>query len=239
MYARHTVVAGRRGNRNRFQEFDLWSHFGFVSARCDIGTIIPANRPSKSHNRRGFRVKLSSISYGVSLSLVTVVMGFLTACETPSQPVAERLDPNTATTLAVVNQPVELINEGAHGTTGNPFAFIAPFQTDRSGKRVSYLWVSAPSIEGAQLTPKLVCEERVLPLSAVNDDLALIGLSSAPYTAPIPWNAQWYFQLPDDQLDCLAGARFIALETYGENGVPRRFSARAKDLGPFRDFKDH
>jgi hypothetical protein len=184
-------------------------------------------------------VKLSSISLGVSLSLMTAMMGFLTACETTqSQPVVERLDSNTATTLAVVNKPVELVNEGAHGPAGNPFAFIAPFQTDRSGKRTLYLWVSAPSIEGAGLLPKLVCEERVLPLTEVNSDLELIGLSSAPYTAPIPWNAQWYFKLSDDQLDCLAGARFIALETYGENGIPRRFTTGGKDLGPFRDFKD-
>ena len=88
----------------------------------------------------------------MKLSNIFVAMGIamLVACATtPSQPVVERLDPDTATTLTVINKPVELVGEGAHGPTGNPFAFIAPFETDRMGKRALYLWMSAPSIQGA------------------------------------------------------------------------------------------
>ena len=44
--------------------------------------------------------------------------------------------------------------------------------------------------------------------------------SRARACLPVPWNLQWYFQLPDDALDCLAGARAVALETYGANGAP-------------------
>ena len=61
-------------------------------------------------------------------------------------PVAERLDPDTATTLTVINKPVELVGEGATGPTGNPFAFIAPFETNRMGAHALYLWMSAPSM---------------------------------------------------------------------------------------------
>jgi hypothetical protein len=168
-----------------------------------------------------------------------VTLGFLAGCATLSQPVADRLDPNTATTVSVISKPVELIGEGGHGTTGTPFAFFAPFETDRSGNRASYLWVSAPSIQGAQLTPKLVCDERVLTLRGINNDLTQIGLSSAPYSSPVPWNMQWYFQLPDDVLDCLAGARTVALETYGANGAPERFTVEGKDLASLKDFKAH
>ena len=184
-------------------------------------------------------MKLSSTSFSVSRCLATVTLGFLAGCVTPSQPVADRLDPNTATTVSVINKPVELIGDGGHGTTGTPFAFFAPFETDRSGNRASYLWVSAPSIQGAQLTPKLVCDERVLALQGINNDLAQIGLSSAPYSSPVPWNMQWYFQLPDDVLDCLAGAKTVALETYGANGAPERFTVEGKDLASLKDFKTH
>lgn len=181
-------------------------------------------------------MKLSSTRLAI---LGTVTVGFLTACATSSQPVADRLDPNTATTVSVINKPVELVGEGGHGATGTPFAFFAPFQTDRAGARASYLWVSAPSIQGAQLTPKLVCDERILTLSGVSGDLAQIGLSSPPYSSPVPWNMQWYFQLPDDALDCLAGAKAVALETYGANGAPARFTVDGKDLGSLKDFKAH
>ena len=177
------------------------------------------------------------------LSVATVVAGTLAAlagCATmSSQPVVERLDPNTAATLIVIDKPVELLGEGAHGPTGNPFAFFAPFETDRSGTRTSYLWISAPSIPGAKLTPQLLCDGHSLPLSALDGDLSHIGLSSAPYSSPVPWNSQWYFQLPQDELDCLAAAKTVALETYGENGAPERFTVDGKDLSNLKSFKDH
>lgn len=157
----------------------------------------------------------------------------------PSQPVVERLDPDTATTLTVLSKPVELVGEGAHGPNENPFAFIAPFETDRMGKYALYLWMSAPSIQGANLQPALICDGRALPLSPLDSDLSHIGLSSAPYTAPVPWNMQWYFQLPRDSLDCLAAAQNVALETHGTNGVPERFSVESKGLGQLKAFSSH
>jgi len=180
-------------------------------------------------------VKLSSSLLSIQLCLTIVTAG----CATTSQPVADRLDPNTATTVSVINKPVELVGDAGHGATGTPFAFFAPFQTDRAGSRTSYLWVSAPSIPGSQLTPKMMCDERALALQGISNDLAQIGLSSPPYASPVPWNMQWYFQLPDDVLDCLAGAKTVALESYGENGAPERFTVAGKDLESLKEFKAH
>jgi hypothetical protein len=165
----------------------------------------------------------------------------LSACAmTPSQPVVERLDPDTATTLTVINRPVELVGEGAPGPTGNPFAFIAPFETNRMGAHALYLWMSAPSIQGANLQPQLICDGHALTLPPPLDgDISHIGLSSAPYPAPVPWNMQWYFQLPKDGLDCLATARNIAVETHGPNGVPERFTVEGKALYALKAFNDH
>jgi hypothetical protein len=161
----------------------------------------------------------------------------LTACATtPSQPVVERLDPDTATTLTVIKKPVELIGDSPQGPTGNPFAFIAPFETDRMGTRTLYLWMSAPSIEGAQLQPRLLCDGQPVALAALDSDISHIGLSSVPYPSPVPWNAQWYFQLPRPALDCLAGAQKIALETHGTNGEPERFTVASKDLTDLKAF---
>ena len=169
---------------------------------------------------------------------IPAVAAAIAACATTttSQPLVERLDPDTATTLTVIKKPVELIGESPHGPTGNPYAFIAPFETDRMGTRTLYLWMSAPSIEGAKLQPQLLCDGQPLTLPELDSDMSHIGLSSVPYASPVPWNVQWYFQLPRPALDCLAGAQKVALETHGTNGVPERFSVASEDLTDLKAF---
>ena len=171
------------------------------------------------------------------IAIPTVAAALVACATTSSQPVVERLDPDTATTLTMIKQPVELIDEAPHGATGgNPYAFIAPFETDRMGTRTLYLWMSAPSTEGARLQPRLMCDGQVLVLPALDSDISHIGLSSVPYPSPVPWNAQWYFQLPRPALDCLAGAQKIALETHGTDGAPVRFIVASKDLTDLKAF---
>lgn len=173
----------------------------------------------------------------LSSMVISTVAAALAGCATTgSQPVEERLDPDTATTVTVIKRPVELIGEGAHGPTGNPFAFIAPFETDRSGTRTLYLWMSAPSIQGARLQPQLLCDGQPLALPELDAGISHIGLSSAPYPSPVPWNMQWYFQLPRPALDCLAGAQKVDLETHGTDGEPERFTVASKDLTDLKAF---
>ncbi|HEY0342185.1 MAG TPA: hypothetical protein VGC34_15370 [Steroidobacteraceae bacterium] len=178
-------------------------------------------------------MKLSNIS-------ATLVISTLAACAmTPAQPVVERLDPDTATTLTVIKDPVELVGEGAApgpGPATTPFAFFAPFETNRMGAHSLYLWMSAPSIQGANLQHQLICDGHAVTLSPLDGDISHIGLSSAPYPSPVPWNMQWYFQLPQAGLDCLAGAQNVSLETHGNNGAPQRFTVEGKHLAALKDF---
>ena len=229
MVIRHTVAAHRRGNWDQLREFDPASHFGFDRAQWNALVSLPKMRPT---------VKLSSIPLATA-TIVTLLM--LSACETtPSQPVSERLDPDTATTVTVIKKPIELVGAGAHGPTGNPFAFFAPFETDRMGKRAMYLWMSAPSAAGVkQQQPQLICDSHALALPPLDSDISHIGLSSPPYAAPVPWDTQWYFQLPQEGLECLAAAQLVAVETYGANGVPERFTVESKDLTPLKEFTSH
>jgi hypothetical protein len=223
MYIRHTVAGGRRRNSKRAREFDRGSHFGFYNDP----QRPPKRPPIETH------LKLSSIT-------VTPLLATLCACAlTPSQPVVERLDPDTATTLTVINKPVELIGTGSPGPAGSPFAFIAPFETDRMGARSLYLWMSAPSIPGADLLPQLICDGQPVTLPPLDSDISHIGLSSAPYPAPVPWNTQWYFQLPKAGMDCLAAAQSVAVETHGQDGAPARFTVGGKDLIPLKEFGNH
>jgi hypothetical protein len=177
-------------------------------------------------------VKLGSIA----AALVTV----LGACvSTRTEPVSERLDPDTATTVTVMERPVELLAERSRGALGDPFAYIAPFETNRMGARALFLWVSAPEIAGAKIQPQVLCDGRPVGLQPLNGDLAQLSLSRPPYSSPTPWSAQWYFRLPPEGLKCLAAAQGIALETRPSEGEPERFTAGGKRLASLEEFSRH
>ncbi len=164
----------------------------------------------------------------------------LTACSsTPTDNVSDKLDSETATTVTVMEAPVELVSETPRGTVGDPFAYVAPFETNQMGERALYLWISAPQNGGPLAEPKLSCDGRLLSLQALPLDLAEFKLSRAPYTVPAPWSAQWYFKLPQESLDCLGTAQGIALETQAPQGDPVRFSASGKTLAALRAFAHH
>src|ERR1700744_5129654 len=139
--------------------------FGSLTLDHTLGSIGHNGRALKSLTRKRPIVKLSSTTAATAMSLATslaimttavTATALLAACETaPPQPVAERLAPDTATTLPLTKKPVELVGAGAHGPTGNPFAFIAPFETNRMGKRAMYLWMAAPTAAGVQQRPQL------------------------------------------------------------------------------------
>ncbi|HEY6923987.1 MAG TPA: hypothetical protein VI653_10990 [Steroidobacteraceae bacterium] len=171
------------------------------------------------------------------LGVVAVVLG---ACSsTPPQPVVDRLDPDTATTVTVLKKPVELVAESLHSAGGDPFAFIAPFETDRMGQRAQYLWMSAPGVENAKIEPQLMCDGQALQLSPVDGDIGHLGLAHPPYEKPAPWSRQWYFQLPPETLRCLSDAQRVTLETRADSGQSEQFTVEAKGLSTLKAFGSH
>jgi hypothetical protein len=188
-------------------------------------------------------VKLSRISRSSATDCwcLAILATLVTACATtsPSQSVVERLDPDTATTLTVLNKPVELVAESLHNAGGDPFAFLGPFETNRAGNRTQYLWVSAPYVENAKIEPQLMCDGQTLTLSPVDGDLSHLGLSRAPYEKPAPWSLQWYFQLPADTLKCLTDAHRVTLETRADTGQSDQFSVESKGLTTLKAYSSH
>jgi hypothetical protein len=145
--------------------------------------------------------------------------------------VSERLDPDTATTVTILSRPVELLSPTTQqtGRTGvyDPFAYLAPFETDKAGSRELYLWVSTPQAKGVPQMPRVLCNGEALsiePLSgAPKVDLSQLNLSRVPYDAPVPWSAQWYFKLSEDGLKCLSDASSVAVEAQAMDGSPTQF----------------
>ena len=182
--------------------------------------------------------------------LVAAVLGACAAMP-PSEAVSEKLDPDTATTVTVLSRPIELFSQTSHSKQTDPFAYIAPFETNRMGARELFLWVSTPQALGQLTQPQVMCNGQALNLqplsqdagstvtqagkggdfagvgpdgSAIKVDLSKLSLSRAPYSAPVPWGTQWYFKLPADGLKCLADAEGISLQAKAANGDAEEFT---------------
>lgn len=207
------------------------------------------------------RVVSKGLKLGNSSCLGIVICGvagaFLGACAAvPAEPVSEKLDPDTATTVTILNRPIELLSQTNRSKQTDPFAYIAPFETNRMGTRDLFLWVSTPQAQGQLTQPQVLCNGQPLslqpisqasgtvatasagpgdsvapggsPNTAVKVDLSQLSLSRAPYEAPVPWSTQWYFRLPADSLKCLADADGISLEARAADGDPDQFTTTGR-----------
>jgi hypothetical protein len=166
-----------------------------------------------------------------------VVLGALTACATaPTDEERQRLDSNTGTTVTVMPKPVEFIVDRTRGPKTDPFAYLAPFETNRMGAHELFLWVSAPQVAGPLGVPQVFCEEQQIQLEPANTSLKAMGLSDPPYKLPAPWSAQWYFKLSGEVLDCLATAKRLRIVTQTGQAEPDQFTAEAQSLSGLDDF---
>jgi hypothetical protein len=164
-------------------------------------------------------------------------VAILTACAVePTEDEKQRLDTNTGTTVTVMPKPVEFIVDRTRGPKTDPFAYLAPFETNRMGTHELYLWVSAPQVAGPLDVPQLFCGEQAVKLEPANTSLKAMGLSNPPYKLPAPWSAQWYFKLPGEVLDCLATAKHLRIVTQSAQEEPDQFTAEAPALTGLSDF---
>jgi hypothetical protein len=188
-----------------------------------------------------------------------IAAGLLAGCATaPSEPVSEKLDPDTATTVTTLSRPIELLSQTNRGKQTDPFAYIAPFETNRMGARDLFLWVSTPQAQGQLTQPQVLCNGQPLSLQPLSQesgaegavarpgdhdvavgaapgapvkvDLSKLSLSRAPYEAPVPWSTQWYFRLPADSLKCLADAEgvSISVDARAADGAPEQFTTKER-----------
>ena len=160
------------------------------------------------------RLKVSAFSVLRTLVIAVPLAAGLAACApTPAEEAraGERLDSNTGTTVTLMPKPVELIVDRDHGQKTDPFAYLAPFETNRMGAHELYLWVSAPQVEGPLGIPQVYCGRGSRSSSIPRaEHVKEMGLSGPPYKLPAPWSVQWYFKLSGEVLDCLAARRKTA-----------------------------
>lgn len=171
-------------------------------------------------------------------ALLAAVAALLPGCSSmPADSFIDKLDPDTATTVTVMAEPVELLMDLAvTAPNRSSFAYLAPFDTDTGGEHALYLWLAATQNAGAESDPKVLCDGQVLPVKALKTDLAQFKLSKPPYALPTAWSAQWYFELPRSSLDCLGSAQALEVDAQNEQGQTERFTATGKSLALLHAF---
>jgi hypothetical protein len=172
-----------------------------------------------------------------AVTLLSAALGACTA--SPVQPVSERLDPSTGTTLIVMSDPVEMVTEQNRGASRDPFAFVAPFEVDRMGDRKLFLWLSTPEDNGAVVRADVLCGTQALELPQTSLNPAALGISEAPYKRTAPWSRIWYFELSDSALGCLGSAARVSTVTHLEGGAEERFTAEAAQVRRLAAFAAH
>lgn len=160
--------------------------------------------------------------------------GLLGGCATPVvEPLEERLDRDTGTTVMRLARPVELLATAPRARNLDPFAYLAPFETNRVGARRLFLWASMAGDSAAM--PSVHCGELAAPLEApLAGGVPLdMGLSQLPYRAPAAWSAMHVIPIDTTWLECLASGARLEIEVGGE-----RFASdgsRGRDLATFAE----
>jgi hypothetical protein len=150
----------------------------------------------------------------------------------PDNAVAEQLDERTGTTVTRIERPIELVSTEPRGSNTDPFAYVAPFETNRMGQRQLYLWVAVPDERGGAKPPVVLAGTETLRMVSKGSDPQGLTLGAFPYANPAPWSAIHAYAIDEATLRTLAGASSLDVSVrYADDRVIRFTGApRPPDL---------
>ncbi len=158
-----------------------------------------------------------------ALALALLLSGCAAA---PENTVAEQLDERTGTTVTRIDRPIELVSTEPRGSNTDPFAYVAPFETNRMGKRELYLWVAVPDERGGAAPPVVLAGTETLRMTPRGGDAKSLTLAAFPYANPAPWSAINAYAIDEATLRTLAGAGSIEVSVrYADQRVIRFIGA--------------
>lgn len=186
-------------------------------------------RARDDHGRGSRRRAVRALGLGLGL--------LLSACAAvPENTVSERLDERTGTTLTAMQRPLELVSTEPRGNNSDPFAYVAPFETNRMGRRELYLWVAVPDERGGAATPVVLVDGAPLPAKPLGTDARAVGLAAFPYPAPAPWSAVAAYGIDEAALRTLAAGGAIAVTVRYVDGHVIRFTGAPRPPDILRQF---
>ena len=151
-------------------------------------------------------------SHAGCLAPLAVLLALTGCAGAPVNAPQELLDESTGTTLTRLVTPVELTSIEPRGANADPFAYLAPFETNRMGERRLYLWLALPDEQKRGAVPVLHLDGAPLQLGVALPDERAAGLARWPYAQPAPWSAVQVFPIDAAQLNALARAGAMRLD---------------------------
>jgi hypothetical protein len=139
-------------------------------------------------------------AFGIAAALAVLIAGCATL---PDNEVQETLDETTGTSLTRLARPVELLTVEPRGPNADPFAYLAPFETNRMGRRRAYLWLAVPDERDDAAEPALSVAGRTITLGALQSQRDA-GLRAWPYEPPAAWSRTFVYELDAVGLRALA-----------------------------------
>lgn len=161
---------------------------------------------------------------------------WLSGCATlPDNAVQERLDERTGTTVTALQRALELVSTAPRRGQSDPFAYLAPFETNRMGTREIYLWVAVPNESRDVTAPQVELDGTPLSLRSLGSDPQTIGLAAFPYATPAPWSSVTLFALDAPALQTLAAAATLEISV-SYDAQPVRFTGTQQPAGILTQF---
>ena len=172
--------------------------------------------------------------------IAAIATGALAGCATPAaDPVLEALDERDGTTITRLAVPLTFIATAPRSSGSDPFAFLAPFESNRMGKRRMHLWLAVPVESKADVTVVVWHEGAELlrapgPIAAAQRDAAPVR---APYPTTAAWQRQFVVDLNADILAALAQAATLTIEMRFTDGHSERFASEKPTRAPLQEFR--
>jgi hypothetical protein len=187
-----------------------------------IAAYLPVAHGAR-RDGRGARVRDAVAPAAAALAAMAIALLSAGCAAVPDNAVSERLDERTGTTLTSMQRPVELVSTEPRGNNTDPFAYVAPFETNRMGERSLYLWVAVPDERGGAAAPVVLVNGSPLPGRPLAADARGLGLGALPYPAPAPWSAIAVSAIDEAALRTLAAAGTIEVTVRYADGHVIRF----------------
>lgn len=172
-----------------------------------------------------------------ALLAIGLIASFAACAAVPDNGIAERLDERTGTTVTAMQRAIELVSTEPRGS-GDPFAYLAPIETNRMGRREIYLWVAIPDERGGAAMPVVLVGGAPLQAKPLEPgtNAGALGLGSFPYSTPAPWSAISVFSIDEAALRSLAAAGALEVSVRYADGRVVQFSGTPQPADILRQF---
>lgn len=186
-----------------------------------------------------------------SRSSLAVILGLLlNACATtPQMGVREVLDERTGVTVTSMQTSLEFYSpRPERGLQAASFAYLAPLEVNRMGKRDTYLWLSvlrgadaseeSVSVASGPPTLRITLEGETLEPTFVSANARELGMGLPVYERPADWVGEAFYAVTPQEIARLAAASALALELGVADEEPRTYELSKMSLEGLRAFSE-